>query len=85
MGLRIPAAHAPILARAGGSRRSRLTRSTGRATPDPAFSVAFAIDNHNYTGLKVDKLNMVGESQNWKMFKGYRNVARAGRVEVRWA
>ncbi|ORX40010.1 putative adaptor complex subunit medium chain 3 [Kockovaella imperatae] len=59
------------------------TSSETHSTPSPAFDIAFTIPNHSYSGLKVDQLKVSGDV-NYKPFKGIRQIARAGKMEVRW-
>lgn len=51
--------------------------------PAPAFEVGFRMDNHSFTGLKVDQLKVLGDVM-YKPFKGVRMLARSGKMEVRW-
>lgn len=51
--------------------------------PCPSFDVRFTVQNHTFTGLKVDQLKVTGDVL-YKPYKGVRTIAKAGRMEVRW-
>nr|ODN87950.1 AP-3 complex subunit mu [Cryptococcus depauperatus CBS 7841] len=49
----------------------------------PSFKVDFAIQNHSFSNLKVDKLRVQGDVT-YKPFKGIKMLAKSGKIEVRW-
>ncbi|CAD6591025.1 MAG: hypothetical protein TREMPRED_005960 [Tremellales sp. Tagirdzhanova-0007] len=51
--------------------------------PAPSFIIAFIIQSHSFSGIKVDQLKVQGDIV-YKPFKGVRTSAKAGKVEVRW-
>ena len=52
-------------------------------SPSPSFNLSFEILNHSFSGMKVDQLKVFGDVM-YKPFKGVRQVAKSGRMEVRW-
>ncbi|WRT67265.1 uncharacterized protein IL334_004232 [Kwoniella shivajii] len=52
-------------------------------TPSPSFDISFSIQHHSFSNLRVDQLKVQGDVM-YKPFKGVRQLARSGKVEVRW-
>jgi len=57
--------------------------SDSQPVPAPAFNITFNIQNHSFSGIKVDQLKVQGDVM-YKPFKGVRIIGRAGKIEVRW-
>ena len=55
---------------------------SGTRPISPAVNVGFTIQNHSFSDLKVDQLRVTGEM--YKPFKGVRQVAMAGKVDIRF-
>ena len=55
----------------------------GTPMPAPSFGISYTIQNHSFSGLKVDQLKVLGDVM-YKPFKGVRMAAKAGKMEVRW-
>ncbi|WWC60961.1 uncharacterized protein I303_103538 [Kwoniella dejecticola CBS 10117] len=57
--------------------------SEAQPTPSPSFDVSFNIQHHSFSNLRVDQLKVTGDVM-YKPFKGVRQLARSGKIEVRW-
>ncbi|WWD10014.1 hypothetical protein V865_008147 [Kwoniella europaea PYCC6329] len=57
--------------------------SESQPTPSPSFEISFNIQHHSFSNLRVDQLKVQGDVM-YKPFKGVRQLARSGKVEVRW-
>ncbi|WVR05293.1 hypothetical protein IAU60_002306 [Kwoniella sp. DSM 27419] len=59
------------------------TSTETQPVPSPAFTLSFNIQHHTFSNLRVDQLKVLGDVM-YKPFKGVRQMARSGKVEVRW-
>ncbi|WWC69284.1 uncharacterized protein I206_103222 [Kwoniella pini CBS 10737] len=57
--------------------------SETQPTPSPSFDVSFNVQHHSFSNLRVDQLKVTGDVM-YKPFKGVRQIARSGKIEVRW-
>jgi hypothetical protein len=51
--------------------------------PSPSVQVAFEISQYSLSGLRVDQLKVLNDTQ-YKPFRGIRTFAKSGHFEVRW-
>jgi AP-3 complex subunit mu len=65
------------------SLQTELMSRDAQPTPSPSFQITFTIPNHSFTGLKVNQLKVQGDLM-YKPFKGVRQVAKSGKIDVRW-
>lgn len=51
--------------------------------PSPSFQIEYTVQNHSYSGIRVDQLKVAGDVL-YKPYKGVRSIAKAGKLDVRW-
>ncbi|OCF36507.1 AP-3 complex subunit mu [Kwoniella heveanensis BCC8398] len=59
------------------------TSTEAQPVPSPSFDVSFNVQHHSFSNLRVDQLKVQGDVM-YKPFKGVRQMARSGKLEVRW-